>query len=270
MPGYKKTNKRKRSSSRSKRPPSTPGMQLDPMTALTLANMRTGGMVGRFNHPSSVEAKYQDWVISGLTIPRDTGAVANENLIAVLPQIPSGTDARTRIGRQIYLKHIQYRFTLSSFSTNQDLICRVVFFLDRQNNKSNALGQERWRSCFDCTPPAIGVAPLHVATLAGTIDCQAFRALANSARYKVLLDRIVKIPAIGMASTGAVDPHNSGNILLQGIVPVREKFDYSDNTGDVVELTSNAVAAFIIPIGSNNANNQLAIRGLFRIRFLDV
>lgn len=283
MPTYKKKSGKKRkygSKYGSSKRNSVPGLTLDPMSALALANMRTGGNMMRFNHPSNVEAKSLD-----INVFRDTHVDVNLNggvpnaidcdlvnfdrdaRLFVGPGIVAGTGAAERIGRQIYLKHLQYRFLVKNSLTIGDTVYRLVCFLDRQNNRDNNAepwgtgagtgAVARYQECFD--DPAATATGVTFRTIA------TFRNLANSARYKVLLDKYVRVAAMGL-NLGANTNQSS---IVQGIIPVREKFEYFGNTAAISELTSNCLHFYMIPWCGENIGDRVQIYGVVRLRWLD-
>jgi len=277
---YGKSGKKRKFS---KKRQSYPTMAMDPMSAIALANLRSTGNNMRFNHPANVEAKQLDvQVYRGLSDLAGNASTANtisvlaDNIseasrIFVGPGITAGTGATERIGRQIYVKHVQYRLQVYSSISFEDTLFRLVMVLDRQNNRDannwlNGTGVnmvsgtgmtaiDRFRDIFDD----------HQFTAGYARTLSSFRKLSNSSRYKVLLDKFINLKGDSVAAGDTF----SKCMLVQGIVPVREKFEYHLNTNAITELTSNCLHFYLIPWTGQTHAGRVSVFGVIRLRYLD-
>lgn len=189
---------------------------------------RTGGRV-----PFSIHEKKDLTVINALSINSVGVHTANGTLINGCAQ---GTTASTRVGRQILMKSIAWRYFLTpSAAMNFAGVTRLMFVYDRQ---ANATGP----SALDILQADRIISPMN---------------LSNSKRFKVILD---KLHSWGV---GESQVNESGFMKLN--LPV--EFN-TGSAGTIGDIQSGSLYAFIWSAGDYNTADPL-FELATRIRYVD-
>ena len=224
-----------------------------------------GGLTGAAYVPGHrPEMKFKDTVISATALAA-AGAVVNAESILTIPQ--DNTESG-RHGRKISLQRIQIKgmFTKkdNSAATDPDLLTpqsyvRFCLVVDHQANADNS-----------------GLQPLVYEGLSagGTGDAGflSFRNLANTSRFTILKDKVVKLSSDIEQLTDA-----SGNGSSWLSLPSKQKLDvyvkcnipiaYTGTTGAIGERTNNNLAIIIF---SNDVDpTKVTFEGTVRVRYLD-
>ncbi len=203
---------------------------------------RTAGFYGRFA-PSAGELKFFDLDLD------DTVVAAAGGITDSINKIAQGVTEVTRVGRKCTIKSIAWRYqtSLGSFDAQatpqlgQEL--RIMMYLDKQANGATAA----------------------VTDILESADFQSFNNLANSGRFRILMDKIVNITYPSLASDGA------GVVSSNGIVRGGRFFkrcnipiEFSATTGAITEIRSNNIGVLLI---SNTG--VVGFNSKIRLRFSD-
>ncbi len=187
---------------------------------------RTGGYYGRFSGRDS-ELKFLD-------TDQDDAVVAIGGVIFdTINGIPQGTDQSERIGRKITLKSINMHYEVSLPAVNGAAspdggdVVRMIVYLDKQCN---------------------GAASTSADILAGGADHQAFRALANTSRYIVFMDKFIDINRKTLCSTQNADTFDHSRQFISGkfYKKVNIPLEYGGVGATVAELRSNNVGVLLM------------------------
>lgn len=203
--------------------------------------VRTGGNYGRYSPGGRFqEMKWLDVSVADGTIAT-SGDILNSGTIVVVPQ---GTTQSERIGRMIMIKKILLKYQLvlpnsTDMSETSDVI-RVILYMDKQCNGATAT----------------------VADILQSASFQAFRALDNSKRFTILMDRTEALTTPCAAGNGTAN--DSGRVLRfkrfykNCSIPI----EYNSTTGAITEIRSNNLG--ILTISSKGVGG---FSGTVRIRY---
>ncbi len=189
--------------------------------------------------------KFHDVDIDDAVIASGGNIIANGsvNLIA------QGVTESQRVGRKCTITAIGWRFRIIlpeqdavATPASSDLI-RVILYWDKQANGATAVNTDILESS----------------------NIFSFNNLANSGRFKTLMDRTYPINYLNLASDGAgVVSH--GNVILQDSfykkcnVPI----EFSGATGALTEIRSNNIGVMVVGL-----NNIAGFTSKMRVRFAD-
>ncbi len=205
--------------------------------------VRTGGYYGRFTS-SRPEMKFHDVTV-------DDGVVAaSMNVQTALLVIPEGNGESDRIGRKITIKKLGWRYevllpTTATAADTSDVV-RVMMVLDKQAN--GALG-------------------VNTAVLEDD-DYQSFNNLANSQRFRILMDKSYSIASKSGSGRGTTDTLSYGDAVITAQwhkncnIPI--EYDNSATTGVITTIRSNNL--FVI-VGSKSG--VAGFRSKLRVRYTD-
>ncbi len=160
--------------------------------------------------------------------------------------IAQGVTESTRVGRKCTVKKIMWRYTLALPATStpgSTTECvRIILYLDKQ--------------CNGATATVTGIMEAD--------DYQSFLNLANSGRFRILMDRTHKL----VSKSGAYDGTNDqfGEDWLNGTffkncnIPI----EFDSTTGAITEVRSNNIGVLLL-----SANGFAAFNSNMRLRFSD-
>lgn len=202
--------------------------------------LRVGGYYS-YGMGSNLEEKFTDRNLIISPVP-----VAG-SIDKIIPDIPTGTGEKDRIGRQITVTKFFARFTMelppkTDESLTADLV-RVMLIMDRQVN---------------------GLQPV-VLDVLETAGLYSFNNLANRYRFKVLSDKIYTLNAQCAAYDGST--FQSGRMHKQGRITLPKlncPMEFSSTAGTTAETRS---CGFWILTISENAVTTIGLTG--RWRFID-
>ena len=200
---------------------------------------RTSGFYGRFsgNHP---ELKFHDISVDDTLVA--IGATIDFPSINTIAQ---GTTESERVGRKCVIRKIAWRYniilrpTASDFNTSDEI--RVILFLDKQCNGA----------------PAINLDILE------TSDYQSFRNLANSGRFRVLMDRSYSLVSKSGTSLG-VNAYGEDQLNDSFYKDCQIPLEFDGPTGVITEIKSNNIGVMLA-----SASGNVGFFSKLRIRFSD-
>ncbi len=187
-----------------------------------------------------MELKFFDLEINDATV--DAGGTITDSI----HKIAQGITEKTRIGRKLTIKSINWRFNVglppgTSTSTTNDTV-RVIMYLDKQCNGAAAA----------------------VTDIIETADYQSFNNLANKSRFTTLMDRTYTLNAQLSGNGTTVDSAEvveNDAFYKKCTIPI--EFNAAD--GLISEIRSNNIGVLIISEGG------LATFGSkIRVRFSDL
>ncbi len=168
-----------------------------------------------------------------------------------LVRIANGTSESTRIGRKLTIRSISWRFVINlpeldaGATPGPGDTLRLMLVLDKQANGVLPGVQDIWEAA----------------------DFQSFNNLANSQRFKTLMDRTYNLNYLSLASDGV-------GVVSQATVDRSDSFFKTCNI--TIQYTDNFTTGAISTVRSNNlvmlaasANGVIGIRGKMRMRFSD-
>lgn len=206
--------------------------------------LRRGGYYGRYT-PAGAEQKFHDLDIDDAAISSAGAILANGscNLIA------QGVTESERIGRKCTITAINWRFEMTL--PEADAVAtpgpsgqiRVIVFLDKQANGATAV----------------------VTDILETADYQSFNNLANTSRFRTLMDRSYSLNRQSLASDGA-------GVVSEAEYAVHDTFykkvkipiEFSGATGALTEIRSNNIGVLVI-----GRTSLPKFESKMRIRFSD-
>ena len=205
--------------------------------------LRTGGFYGRYSNGG--ELKFHDVDVDDAVVSSG-GTIQNAGTINVIPQ---GVTEITRVGRKCTIKSIFWRYTVTipeavevATPPSPDTV-RVILYLDKQAN-----GQT-----------------IAILDLLETADYQSFNNLANSGRFRILMDKLHTLNYDTMSAAG-VAAHSTGQKQINGTffkkcaIPI----EFSDTSGAIGTIRSNNLAVLLI-----SRNSVGGFSSKFRLRFSD-
>ncbi len=206
---------------------------------------RTGGFYGRYNPSMAAggELKFFDVTLDDAVVSA-TGAITDS-----INLIPQGITESTRNGRKCTLKSIYWRYHINIPQKNKQTelalgdVVRMILYVDKQCNGVTAA----------------------VTDILADAQFQAFRNLANSQRFTVLMDKEITLNYSGAASETA-DTVSQANVQRNGTFfkKCNIPLEFSATTGAITEIRSNNVGILLI--------TQAGVMGFvsqLRLRFSD-
>lgn len=188
---------------------------------------RTGGYYGRFSG-ANAELKFHDVDIDDASITQ-AGTIQNGGSINLIGQ---STTESTRIGRKCTIKQIQWKWNiqrialLNASGAAGGEVVRLIMYLDKQANGQTAA----------------------VTDILESDNYESFRNLANTSRFRILMDRMITMnPTVG-AGDGAVNDFGStermGTFYKSCNIPL--EFSGVANPADITELRSNNLCVLVL------------------------
>ncbi len=201
---------------------------------------RRSGFYGRYT-PGQGELKFHDIAVTDAVVAVN-GTIQNTGSVNLIAQ---GTGESQRIGRKCVIKSINWRFELDipavANATGSDTV-RVMFYLDKQANGVTASATD----------------------ILATDNFQSFNNLANSGRFRILLDRTYVLNHSGGAGDGttndALPYHVSDTFFKKCNIPL----EFSSTAGAITELRSNNLGVLLLGRGGVAGFNSI-----LRLRFQD-
>ncbi len=206
---------------------------------------RTGGYYGRYAGPNA-ELKFHDVDLDKATTVITTAGIVEPTVII----IPQGVEENKRVGRKCTLKSVNWKYKVNlpivasaGSGVTPDTV-RMIVFQDKQCNGATAT----------------------VAGLLVAANYQAFRNLANSSRFNVLMDKTITLNYLGGAGDGAANDFNevskSGSFYKTCNIPI--EYDNSADTGVLTTIRSNNIGVLLI-----SESAVVVLDSKFRFRFSD-
>lgn len=208
--------------------------------------LRVGGYYGRFSG-TRAELKFHDLDIDDAVIAQN-GNITEDSCLT----IAEGNGESDRIGRKLTVKTIQWKFTVgmlgiaSTANPSSSEVVRVILYLDKQTNGATAA----------------------VADILESDDFQAFRNLANSGRFNILMDKTYTVKLFAAAGDGGAANDWSGEtkaftFFKSCSIPI--EYDNSATTGVITSMRSNNIGVLLV-----SRDGGLAIfQSKMRIRYSD-
>lgn len=210
---------------------------------------RTGGFFGRFGRGG--ELKFLDQDIDDAAIATGGTVFLNGSTEASLLRIPEGNGESERIGRKVTVRSINWRFDI----TLPELVAqatppagdtvRVILYLDKQANGAAAATTD----------------------ILETNDYQSFNNLANSKRFRTLMDRTYAINwDVGIGITASSDYQSkriSDTFFKKVNIPI--EYDNTATTGALATIRSNNINMLILGI-----TGQAQFGSKMRLRYSDI
>ncbi len=208
---------------------------------------RIGGFYGRFSGTRGKgggELKFHDIEVDDAVVAAGATLVTDS-----INKIAQGTTESQRIGRKCVIKKIMFRYRVAlpfqdaaATAKNGDSV-RIIVFLDKQ--------------CNGATATTLGI-------LAAD-DLHSFNNLANSGRFKILLDRVHDLNYQAMGSD------NAGVMSQTGVVEEGTWFkdcnyplEFDSTTGAITEIRSNNIGILLC-----GAQGEATFNSKIRLRFSD-
>ncbi len=195
---------------------------------------------GAFRFSNSRELKFKDTDQTDAIVSA-SGAILSDTLI-----IAQGTTDSTRIGRQITLKSIGFKWSIklpssTTLTSTADTV-RVMLILDKQCNG----------------------AAFAVTDILKTADLLSFNELNNKHRFRTLMDREYTLTASGIG--GGETTNDSGEDIIYDsfFKKVNLPIEYSSSTGAITEKRSNNIMCLVI-----STDGICAFDGKIRYRYAD-
>lgn len=199
--------------------------------------VRTGGYFG--TAAPGAELKFLDHAIDDAVVA-SAGAilVATGGSAGTLNAISQGTGQTQRDGRKCTVKQInwKYELTLPASATSGDVV-RVMLVLDKQCNGATAA----------------------VTDILASADYQAFNNLANSGRFRTLMDRTYAINATAGIAGTIVTEVIQDSFYHKCNIPL----EFSSTNGVITEVRSNNITGLVI-----SQSGVAGMVGNLRLRFV--
>ena len=199
------------------------GYRKAPVTRFRKGYNRTGGYYGRYKGVTVGEKKFHDIDIDDAAVSV-SGSILNSGSLC---QIAQGTTESTRVGRKAVIRSINWRYQINlgsetTVANGADTV-RIVLYKDKQANGQTAT----------------------VTDILETANYQSFRNLANSARFQILLDKLVTVSSGGGAGNGTTDATlpviRNYSFFKKCKIPI----EYSSTTGAIGEIRSNNLGVLL-------------------------
>ncbi len=205
--------------------------------------LQTSGFYGRFasNGSPGAELKFFDVTLDDTLIAQAATVTDSIN------KIVQGVTESTRVGRKCTIRSINWRWDIvyndtATADTSAESV-RIIMYLDQQANGATATA----------------------ALLLASDDYQSFNNLANSGRFKVLMDRQVDChsPAGAGQNASHIFTENiySGAFYKKCMIPI----EFSSTTGAIGEIRSNNIGVMLL----SKDGNLTTFRSRIRLRFSD-
>ncbi len=193
---------------------------------------------GRFANGG--ELKFHDIAID-LAPVLTAGSILNAGTVNIIAQ---GVLENQRIGRKCTIRKINWRYQIvlpntASASETADTV-RLIFFVDKQTNGLTAT----------------------VGNILASANFQAFRALENSGRFIILMDKTHKINTQGgIGGATLLFAENQQNYVFNKTVNIPLEFDNSFSDGRLTTIRTNNFGVLAISQGAHaGLDSQLRLR----------
>ncbi len=209
---------------------------------------RTAGFYGRYSG-TQPEKKFHD-------IDIDDAVVAINGTIAQVScnVIAEGNGESNRIGRRVTVKNINWRFqvTLPTTAVAADTsdVVRVILYLDKQCNGATAVASTD-------------------AGILATDDFQSFNNLANSKRFRILMDRTYDLVSKAGSGRGSTDTLSYADDVISDTffkkcnIPI--EYDNSATDGTITTIRTNNIGVLLL-----GRNGKAGFASKMRLRYSDV
>lgn len=186
--------------------------------------------IAKIKKQLNVEMKWLD-TFSALT------AISTTPQIVQVTNTQQGSTAETRVGEQIKLTSLYFKYTLEANANAVNTFTRILIIQDMQTNG------------------AIYTAADVFENSSGNADIVSPLNLKNKYRYRILYDKIHNFQDTGR-KTAQDSFYKSIQMLIR----------YKSNNGDITDLSSNSLSIYLV---SNQATNTPSINYSMRLRFVD-
>ncbi len=187
---------------------------------------RTAGYYGRFTSLAKPELKFFDQDVDDASVAVGATIFTNGSAEASLLRIPEGNGESDRIGRKVVIRKIGWRFKMllvpATASASTSDVVRVIMYQDKQTNGAAAANTD----------------------ILETADFQSFNNLANSQRFRILMDKTYTLRALSGSGRGTTDT------LAFGEDQVTDTFWKTCNIP--IEYNNAATTGALATIRSNN------------------
>ncbi len=161
--------------------------------------------------------------------------------------IAQGTTEIERLGRRCVIRqiHWKWRITLPTDASGALSVgdsVRLLLYVDRQANGATASSSD----------------------ILEVNDIHSFNNLANSGRFRTLMDRTYTLNASAGAGDGAVNDTAQTRIIGEFHKKVNIKIEFSGVTGAITEVRSNNIGIMLV-----GQTGVAAFQGRMRLRFTD-
>lgn len=202
--------------------------------------VRVGGFFGRYNRASGGETKFHDLDIDDAVVAA-AGAIAEDSCVT----IAQGVTESQRIGRKCTVTSINWNYevvlpTVAGAGPQDGDQVRVILYQDRQANGAAAT----------------------VTGILETGNYQSFRNLANTGRFRVLMDKTHSINSRAGAGTGAANDWPQVTQTYKYHKRCNIPLEYNSTTGALTELRSNNIGVLLL-----SSNGLAGFISKMRIRF---
>ena len=209
--------------------------------------LRVGGFYGRYSGRNA-ELKFFD-TLKAQTSVTETGTVLDDSV----NHIAQGVTEENRVGRKCTIRGLHFKGTYNNTvstvlsATNQSV--RIVIVVDKQTNGT-----------------AVTVADV-LEDVTEFNGYNSYRNLANSQRFKVLMDRRfnIRIPAVAQTAAGTFSTYLN-EYKWEFNKRLNLPIEFSGTTGAIGEIRSNNIAIFAI---CRDATTRPEVGYTCRVRFSD-
>ncbi len=203
---------------------------------------RTSGFYGRFTG-ANAELKFHDLDIDDAVVAQN-GTIAEDSCNG----IAQGVTESQRIGRKCVIKNIGWRYTLlrqleSAAVGLAPEAVRVILYLDKQANGATAT----------------------VTGILESDDYQSFNNLANTSRFKILMDRTHTLQVGTSAGDGTTNDTNGWQLDASFFKKCNIPIEFDSTTGAITEVRSNNIGVLLL--GKTGASG--VFNSKMRLRFSD-
>ncbi len=211
--------------------------------------LRRAGFYGRFaGSRGGVRPEHKFLDTQQLT----TDISANGTILAGLNHIAQGNGESERIGRKVTVRSLRikghYQFPSTATVADQDQRLRIVVYCDKQTNGT------------------VATVPL-IHSLAGTVNINSFRNLANVSRFNILYDKFydIRVEAVAASNDANVPMLRGFKFNLTGMnIPL--EFDETATDGSIATIRTNNIGVYAIAARPMESPN---ITFIARIRYSD-
>ncbi len=196
---------------------------------------RTGGFYGRYSNGG--EKKFLDSVV-------DDAVIATGGLIFnSVNKIPQGTTESERVGRKCTITNIGWKMSINLPATtaaaNTSDIVRVIMFIDKQANGATA----------------------NVTDILESADFLSFNNLANTSRFRTLMDRTYALSSKAGGGDGTTEDYAEEEITDSFYKKCHIPIEFDSTAGAITEIRSNNVGILVISkAGVAGLNSKVRVR----------
>ena len=202
---------------------------------------------GRNAVPRVLRSLVETKVYSGSVSDADVGN--NGHFMYLNALIAQGDALNEREGRKITCTKVQFRAELYPASVsifNKDRWVRFLLFIDKTPNQETMSLSD----IIDVTHPHIS-----------------FRTWNESFRYKLLTDKLVKLPCKRQLNSLDVENTVVGSQVVEFSLPMRMQSEWLSTTGGTDQITRNSLVMAIV---SDNSTSYVSMKGVYRVQFVDL